>query len=123
MAKDYQRSRNTALKLITKDGGHGELIKSGSTGGYNEYGDIEPDTPDIIINGVITPKLSYKSADIDGTTILKSDCYVFFHTDSATPIEVNMQTVLNGELFSVVHISTLESLNDIRVLTKLQLRS
>ena len=121
MTQDYNRARNDALNVIKFYGAAGQVIKKGADGGgLDVNGDPEPATPDVIINGTITPKLQFKSSQIDGTNVIMGDSFIYFHSD--TNPEIDMQTTLNGETYRVVDIMSLSSVDNIRVFTRLQLR-
>lgn len=122
MAKfNYNKARQTAKGLIDKFGQTGSFIKEGSgTGGYDDFGNPLPAEPDIVINGIVTPLLSYKQQEVDGEQIKSTDSYVFFHSEAEPPI--GAKTVLNSDEYRVVDIKKLDSVDDINVYRKLQLR-
>ncbi len=120
MAFDYVGARTLAKELITTFGGAGSFVKKGSTGGYDSSGNLTPDTPDVVITGLTTPLLSYKNMEIDGSTIISGDSYLFFHSETAPTI--GMQTTVNGIEFRVVDLITLTSVDNINVYRKIQLR-
>lgn len=122
MAKfNYDKARQVAEGLIDKFGQAGSFIKEGSgAGGYDNFGNPLPADPDIVINGVVTPLLSYNQQEIDGEQIKSTDSYVFFHSEAEPPI--GAKTVLNGDEYRVVDIKKLDSVDDINVYRKLQLR-
>ena len=122
MSFDYTKARETAKKIISKFGKSSSLVKKGTTGGFDEGGNTEADSPDIAINGIITPLVKYKTHETDGKTIIKGDAWAFFYTESAVEIEVDMQTTFNGKTFSVKGIEVLSSVDDINIYTRLQLR-
>lgn len=122
MSFDYIDARNTAKELIEEFGQAGKVIKKGSTGGYDEHGNLKPDDPDAEVNGTITPLLRYNSNEIDGESIQDGDAYVFFHSDSDVDDWINYQVAVNGVTFRVVGMVTLDSVDDINVFRKLQLR-
>lgn len=122
MAFDYTKARTTAKKIITKFGQPSSLVKKGSTGGYDESGNIEPDSPDTIIEGIITPLVKCKTNEIDGESIIVGDAWAFFYTESAVGITIDMQATINGQTFSVKGIKKLSSVNDINLYTRLQFR-
>ena len=118
---DYDNSRLTAEKLITKFGQPNTVKIKGNDGGFDEFGDPIPPVPDTFINGITTPLLQYKSAEIDGETIQYDDSYIFFHSDIAP--EIGNHTEINGKIFRVVDLMTLTSVDNINVYRKLQLRA
>ena len=120
MAFDYNDARETALEIISEFGKAGVVTKKGTTGGTDAFGNVTPDVPDINISGIITPLLQYKSAEIDGESIKRGDSYVLFHSDVAP--EIGYQTNVNGVVMRVVDTYTLDSVDDINVFRKLQLR-
>ena len=117
---DYTQARADALELIEFFGGKGQVILKGSAGGYDAKGNLTPDTDDIIYEGYITPLIGYKTAEIDGTAIQRGDNYVLFHSDDK-PL-ISMTVTLGGEAFRIINVTTLSSITDITVITKLQLR-
>ena len=121
MAHDYAGDRQLAEDLITEYGAASAVIKKGTTGGTDAWGDPKPDEPDIVINGTITPWLDAKTREIDGENILRGDGFVYFHSDTAP--EINMQTTINGKTFRIVDTKVLDSVDDINVYRRLQLRT
>ena len=122
MSFDYNEYRETAAGMITDYGGAGQIVKKGTTGGKNVSGDVTADTPDLTIDGIVTPLVKYKTSEIDGDSILNGDSWVYWQTDSATEIEVNMQITLNSVTFSIKDINPFSSIDDINLYYKLQLR-
>lgn len=122
MSFDYEDARETAKELIEEYGNDSVLVKKGTTGGFDSGGNVAPDVPDVDIIGIITPLISYKNAEIDGETIIKGDAWAFFYTESAIPIEIDMQVTINGKTFSIKGIGSLSSVDDINIYTRLQLR-
>ena len=123
MSFDYNEARATALELITEFGGTGEFIKTGDTGGYDEYGDPIAATPDIVISDTVTPLLPFKIGDIAGSngTIVQADKYCFFHSDTAPGI--GYTHTQNGVEWRVVSIlSEITSVDGVNVFRRLQLR-
>ena len=108
MSFNYVGARAEAKAIIELYGQPSTVIKKGVTGGKDEWGDPIPDEPDIVIDGIITPFLRAKSSEIDDTTVLMGDGFVFFHSDTAP--EVDMQTTLNGVTYRIVAISNLMAL-------------
>ena len=121
MAYDYAAARKLALKVITKFGAPGSVVKKGvSGGGFDNNGDPIPDSPDVTILGTVTPLVRFKTSEIDGETILKGDSWVFFHSEVEP--EVDMQTTINFETFRIVAIGDLSSVGDVNIFRRLQLR-
>ena len=117
MAKfDYAKAQATAKRLIDKFGDAGTVTKQGQQGGFDEFGNSTPNTPDVVISGNITPLLSFTSNEIDGEFILFTDAYVFF--DSEQLPEIGMTT----QGLRVVNVDKLTSVGGVRVYCKLQLR-
>ena len=122
MAHDYLGDRQLAEELITEYGAASTVIKKGIAAGEPDaWGDISPAEPDIVINGIITPWLDAKTREIDGKNILRGDGFVYFHSDTAP--EINMQTTINGKTFRIVDTKVLDSVDDINVYRRLQLRT
>jgi len=117
---DYSQARLDAQDLIELFGGTGVFLIEGSTGGYDEYGNVEEPTADVTILGTVTPLIGYKTSEIDGESILRTDNYVFFHSDSL--IEIGMVTSIGGDKYRVVDVTKLDSSESINIYTKLQLR-
>ena len=120
MEFDYAQARATAEKIISKFGVAGAVIKKGSIGGNDEWGDPIADIPDVTIDGIVTPFMAAKKAEIDDTNVLMGDGFVFFHSDIAP--EIGMQTTLNGQTYRIVNMKVLNSVDDINIYRKLQLR-
>lgn len=120
MAIDYTAKRATAEKLITNAGEPAQVIKKGITGGYNADGDVVPDTPDTVIDGVVTPIFSYKLSEIDGERIIAGDGYAFFYSDDVP--EINSTIEINSIDYRIIDIPSLTSAGGVNVYRKLQLR-
>lgn len=122
MAKfDYDKARQVAKGLIDKFGQPGSFTKEGGgAGGYDDFGNVIPSEPDTVISGIVTPLLSYKQQEVDGEQIKSTDSYVFFHSEVEPPIGV--KSTLNGNEYRVVNVKKLDSVDDVSVYRKLQLR-
>lgn len=121
MAYDYAAARKLALKVITKFGAPGSVVKKGvSGGGFDNNGDPIPDSPDITILGTVTPLVRFKTREINDTTIKSGDSYVFFHSDVEP--EIDMQITINFDTFRIVDLIDLSSVNDENIFRRLQLR-
>ena len=121
MAFNYSKVRDTAKRIITNFGGAGQVIKKGiPSGGFDDNGDSIAATADVTISGIITPLLRFKKSEIDGSAIQTDDTFVFFHSDTAP--EIDMQITLNSKTFRIIDIVTLSSVDDINVFRRLQLR-
>lgn len=117
---DYVDAKATADNIIAEFGGSGTFIVKGADGGFNpETGDVIAAQPDVSVTGFVTPAIGYKSREIDGTTILMGDCYVFF---SGALVPVGAVITLNNETYRVVNVSRLQSLSNVVVYQKVQLR-
>lgn len=90
-----------AVEMINDFGFAGSFVKKGQAGGVDDYGQTIPASPDITVTGRVTPKLSFKQHEIDGTNILASDGYVFFDSDSGKP-DVGYEITLNGLVWRVI---------------------
>ena len=118
---DYADARVTAEALIGEFGQGVVLVKKGNDGGYDpETGDPIAPTLDTQIGGVVTPLLSYKSAEVDGELIQSGDSYCFFHSDDEP--EIGMLLTDNGKVWRVVSIIELTSVGGVNVFRKLQMR-
>lgn len=117
---DYAKARATAEALITKFGEPTTLIIKGQAGGFDEFGDVVPDTPDTEITGIATPLLRYKRDEIDNSSILEDDAYIFFHSDDE-PL-IGMQHTQNGVTYRIISIVDITSVDGTNVYRKLQLR-
>jgi hypothetical protein len=121
MAYDYAAARKLALKVITKFGAPGSVVKKGvSGGGFDNNGDPIPDSPDVTILGTVTPLVRFKTSEVNGTTIKDGDGYVMF--DSEVAPEIDMQITINFETFRIVDIVDLSSVDDINIFRRLQIR-
>ena len=118
---DYAKARQVAKGLIDKFGQAGSFTKEGGgAGGFDRSGNPISSEPDTVISGTVTPLLSYKQQEIDGEQIKSTDSYVFFHSESEP--QIGAKSVLNGDEYRVVDIKKLDSVDDINVYRKLQLR-
>jgi hypothetical protein len=121
VAFDYASARNDALEIINEFGASSSFVIAGTgSGGYDDLANVIPAQPDTIISGTITPLLSYKASEIDGETILQGDGYVFFHSDTAPPID--SKTTVNGLVYRAVRVESLDSIAGVNVFRKVQLR-
>lgn len=120
MTFDYAQARALALRVITKYGGPGSVVRKGISGGFDDNGVVAADTPDFTIDGTITPLIQYKTNEIDNSSILQGDAWVFF--DSTTEPEVGMHVTLNSRTFRIVKVFPLSSVDDVNIFRKLQLR-
>lgn len=121
MAYNYERARDTAMRAITKYGSFGQLVKKGVAGGYDNDGNPTPSTPDVAIDGIITPLVKYTSKEVDGSSIIAGDSWVYFHSEDEPSI--GMQATVNGVVFRVIDIHQLSSVDGTNIYRKLQLRS
>ena len=119
MSFDYNKARATAKKLIEKFGQTGEVVKINNSP-FDSSGNPTSGEPTFVANGIVTPLLKYKQAEIDGESVLSTDSFVFFHS-STTP-EVGMMITINSQQFRVIDLKTLDSVDDINIYRKLQLR-
>ena len=118
---DYDKARQVAKGLIDKFGQANSFTKEGGgAGGFDRSGNPIPPEPDTIVSGTVTPLLSYKQQEIDGEQIKSTDSYVFFHSDVEPPI--GSKSTVNGNEYRVVNVKKLDSVDDINVYRKLQLR-
>lgn len=122
MSFDYEDARETAKEIINDYGSASSIVKKGTTGGFDSGGNVQADSADIVINGIITPLISYKTNEIDDDSIITGDAWAFFYTESVVAIAIDMQTTINGKTFSIKGIKSLSSIEDVNVYTKLQLR-
>lgn len=119
---DYDEARQDAFDLIFFWGVDGQVIIKGVvSGGFDANGDPLPSTPDAFIDGLITPAINASEKEINGTSILKGDKFVFFHSDIAP--EINNQTVIGGQSLRIIAINDQNSPDDvINIYRELQLR-
>lgn len=120
MTFDYDAAKEIAKQTIEKYGGAGQVIKKGTTGGYDSGGNVTPDVPDTIIDGLITPLVLYTVKEIDGKTIVSGDSWVYFQSETSP--DINMQVTLNGVTLRIVAIPTVASISCVVLYYKLQLR-
>lgn len=121
MAFDYDGARAEAFALISEYGEAGQVVLKGTKGGFDSEGNATPDVPDVVIDGTITPLLQYRTREIDGTNILSGDTFVFFHSETAP--EINMQVTINSKTLRIINIYKLDSVGGVNVFRKLQLRA
>jgi hypothetical protein len=122
MSFNYTKARATAKKIISKFGQPSSIVQKGTTGGFDEGGNAEADSPDITIDGIITPLVQYKTNEIDGESIIVGDAWAFFYTESTVDIAIDMQVTINSKTFSVKAVKKLSSVDDINIYTRLQFR-
>ena len=119
--QDYNKARATAERLITKFGAAGAVVIEGNDGGWDNA-TMQPiaATPDVTIDGIVTPVMPYSSREIDGSTILPTDGFAYFHADSIPPIGATHTQ--NGKPYRVQGVKTLTSVDGVNVYSKLQVR-
>ena len=71
------------------------------------------------LSGTVTPVLSYRASEIDGTAIQQGDGYVFFY---GSRLGVGDVTSLNGQDYRVINIEKIESISNTLVYQKVQVR-
>lgn len=121
MTYNYPASRKQAARIILKFGAPGSVVKKGNPGGGSDVnGDPIAASPDEMFFGTVTPLVRFKTSEIDGTTILKGDSWVFFNSETSP--EIDMQITLNFETFRIVDLEKLTSVDDINVFRRLTLR-
>lgn len=120
MSFSYSSARNTVKRIINRYGGAGSVVQKGSTGGYDSEGNAKADTSDTVIDGIITPVITFKTSDIDGETIKRGDGFVYFQSESE--VSVDMQTTINSETFRVKAVDILSSIGDVKIYQRLHLR-
>lgn len=121
MAFDYEAAKRTATNVILKYGAAGQVIKKGVTEGFDDSGNATGSTSDVIIHGLITPLVLYTTKEIDGTSIISGDSWVYFQSEAAP--DVGMQVTLNSVTLRVTAKPSVVSVGGIVLYYKLQLRS
>ncbi len=121
MAFDYAQARKDAQEIIGEFGAAGTfIISDASEGGYDDFGNPAPPQPAVTIDGIVAPLLRYKQHQIDGERILATDNYVFFHSETAP--QIDNKITINGNRYIAQSIERLDSLDDINIYVKVQLR-
>ena len=117
---DYQQAATDARLIIGDFGRSGAFVVQGVSGGFDPItGDTLADTADTAISGLVTPVLMYRNSEIDGTTIIQGDGYVYFSGDS---VPVGATLTVNGDTYRAVNIIKLQSLDGVMVYQKIQVR-
>ena len=124
---DFSKLRRFALKLIKKSGGAMQLIEPDSSG-EDRFGNATTVIPGVTIDGFISPLFDYsesKNGEYENkdSKILSGDKYAFYQSEDDTEIKIGMVATVNGIDYIVQSISFISSINAVRALTKLQLRS
>lgn len=120
MNYDWDNAREISIRQIEIYGKAGTIVKKGSTGGFDNEGNITSDIPDVIINGTITSMVDYNPQEIDGSSIQAGDTWVYF--DSVTEPEIGMLTTINNLTFRILGTPKLISPDGVVVWQRLQLR-
>ena len=126
MAFDYDLAYADAQEILDEFGGTVTLTKAGITGGYNDDGDLIPDTLPANVTGLMSPLLSYKAnamageIEASGEKLIKGDKFAFF--DAQGGAEVGMTAVVNGDTWRVQSLVELISLDGVKVLNKIHFR-
>jgi len=121
MAFDYEQAAIDASEIIAEFGEAGTVYAPAVSGDDPDTGLPMTSIAEVTLTGIITPKLKYKTSQIDGSNVLASDSFVFFDT-TGEPI-VGMLTQINSELLRVVAVDSLKSVGGVKVYHKLQLRA
>lgn len=123
MSAFYKKMEATAKRLIKKFGIPVSLIQKGdSSGGYDDFGKPIPDQPDVVSNGlgVVT---SYKSNEVNGTSIIAGDVKLVFSLDKGSELPVIGMTIfLQGKQWRVQDVNPVTPA-DINICYFIQLRS
>ena len=119
-AFDYVNAHAVAERLITKFGQPANVIKKGNAGGYDTSGNVIAAQPDVTISGKVSPKVDFKLSETDGENVIMGDAYCYF--DSVTPPEIGMMITLNSEEFRIINLKILDSVDNINVYRRMQLR-
>lgn len=115
---DYAEVEQSAKELIEFFGGDGSFSRI-------DGGSIDPFTGEAslqtteTLNGTVTPVLSYKASEIDGTVIQQGDGYVFFYGEA---LGIGDTATLNGQDYRVINVSKIESVEGVLVYQKVQVR-
>ncbi|GAG97019.1 unnamed protein product [marine sediment metagenome] len=120
MTYNYTTARATARRSILKYGSTGEVVQKGQTGGYDDNGGVVADTADVTITGVITPLVLFADEETNGTSIIKGDSWVYWQSDTA--VAVDMQVTLNSETFKIKAVTAVQSIANVIIYERLQLR-
>lgn len=121
MAFDYAEARKDAQEIIGEFGAAGTfIISDASEGGYDDFGNPAPLQPAVTIDGIVTPLLRYKQHQIDGERILATDNYVFFHSETAP--QIDNKITISGNTYIAKSIVRLDSVDNINIYVKVQLR-
>ena len=121
MAIDYASKRSLAERLITNAGQSSQVIKKGLAAGNDSEGNYTPGTPDVTIDGIVTPIFMYKLSEIDGERVQAGDGYVFFHSDEVP--EINSTIEINSIEYRILDIPSLTSVDGINIYRRSQLGS
>lgn len=121
MSFDYAQARKNAQEIIGEFGAAGTfIISDASEGGYDDLGNPVPPQPAVTIEGIVTPLLRYKQHEIDGERILAIDNYVFFHSETVP--QIDNKITINGNTYIAKSIVRLDSVDNINIYVKVQLR-
>ena len=120
---DYSDARETARQLINDFGQAGRFIKSGDTGGFDEFGNPTGGGNEIVIDGIVTPLLpiSKDGMESGGANIIDGDKMCFFHSEQAP--EIGYEHTQNGVKWRVVSVlKEITSVDGVNVFRKFQMR-
>lgn len=115
---DYPEAREEADDIISFFGGKGSFVRVASGAIDQATGEQAPSISREI-EGVISPPVPYKTIEIDGTSVLRSDSYVYFDGEE---IEINDTTTINGKTYRAVSVAGAKSVSGTLVYQKVQLR-
>lgn len=121
MKKDYQSSKNTALRLVQKFGREYELVLLGKKAGpYSVMTSSRTAVSDLKIKG-IGVIIDWSADEIDGNNILVTDKKMIFVSDSIP--KIGMQVTVDSVVYDiVVPLQTLKP-NDVAIYYTLNLRN
>ena len=117
---DYVKARKYAESIIGDFGASGSVYTLGEDGGEDMLGNPLPSIPGVVIDGLVTPLLKYKQAEVNGQNILATDNYIFLHSELEP--EIDMLHDSGGNTYRVMDIVKLDSVDGVRIYRKLQLR-
>ena len=120
MGFNYEEAHADAKELIEFFGEPATVVKKGNSGGYDSSGNVIAAQPDTLIDGIATPKIDFKSSEVNGSSILMGDATVFF--ESVVAPEIGMMITLNGETYRIIDTDILTSVGDINVYRELHIR-
>lgn len=117
---DYLQGQTRALELLQFYGDAIQFVKKGTTGGYDDSGNVLPPQSDLTLDGTATPLVMFKASEVDGKAVLMGDGYLYFQ--GVNEPQVGMQVTLHGTTYRVISSYPIKSISGTKLFDKVHVR-